>query len=134
MKKRFYKKISEIPDFTKYLNQLESFILNHPDKFFSTDNMASSFDDFDHFNNYKTDREHLVMPGECLVIDLVDSYMKHSYLICEHTRRKYKTPRGRMINFKILHHVILVEKCQRGSWRNGYFLLPVFNDKGEIDE
>lgn len=101
---------------SKNLNLLRDFIIENQESVFSKENEADSWNDFCVFPTSKTDREHLCMPGEAMLIDRnVDN--EHFYCVCTFSK-----------SGKILSEtpVVLVSDLKSGVWRNGYFLIPNF--------
>ena len=64
---RFIKTIEECTP--EYVKMLKAYLLNNAKEYFEDDdNEACAFNDFDYFNK-TTDREHLCMPDEVMLID-----------------------------------------------------------------
>ena len=84
---------------------------------------AVSWEDFERFPTYDTNRNRLVMPSEYLMVDVFQSQL----WICKHTRKKYNCG-GRSIKFKPI--VMVIEDCNKllGSVWNGYWLIPDLNE------
>lgn len=104
-----------------YVDQLKKHILENAAQFFAKENEAESWFDFCNWSTKKTDRDHLVMPGEVCLIDRQWNG-RHAYVICK-VWGSVKKPRC-----KDLLLVCYVDELSRMDWRNGYFLLPVIKD------
>lgn len=98
-----------------YIEKLGNFLLENQQIYFSGDNQADSWSDMCTFPNKKSDREHICMPGEPMLIDRNYKGV-HTYCICTISE-------NRKITSEI--PVIEVSKLSSSFWRNGYFLLPI---------
>jgi len=99
----------------EYIQKLHDWIMKNAEEYFNDkNNWACAWIDFD-FYNKTTDREHLVMPDEVMLIDRRWKE-KHSYVICKINKSGDKA--------KNLHKVIEIDEIRPLHWRNGYFLLP----------
>lgn len=82
---------------------------------------AHSIDDILFFG-YKGEAqpEQIVDYGQCFMTDLVGGQLN----IVKLTRRKYKTPTGRLVRARLIHTII--ENCQKqfGTPINGYWVIP----------
>jgi|TARA_Y100000034_G_scaffold19875_2_gene22615 hypothetical protein len=98
----------------EYIAKLKKYIVKNQAVYFSKENEADSFTDFESFPAKKTDRTHLCLPTEPMLIDR--SYEGvHTYCVCTISAK-------RKITMEI--PVVRVSELENGSWRNGYFLLP----------
>ena len=82
---------------------------------------AHTVDDVLRFGGYdKIEKGTLVNYGECFLVDILGNDLT----VVKLTRKKYKTPKGRLVNAKIVKTI--VEDCNRlyGSCINGYFHIP----------
>lgn len=101
----------------EYVQKLRTFLLSNAHSFFhDKNNEACAWNDFEYFNKI-TDREHLCLPDEVMLIDR-DWDGVHSYVICKIGKKK--TDRA----CKDLIQVIAISELKYGDWRNSYFLLP----------
>lgn len=117
-KTKYIKDNKEITD--KYISALYQWLINETTakEFFDGDYKAKAWNDFDYFNGNTTDREHLVMPNEILLIDReIDGV--HCFVICKVSKSKERQ------RVKDLHKIVEVSKVK--YWRAGYWLLPRFN-------
>jgi len=114
-KRTFLKRLEDLPP--GYPEKLHDYLLEHCDAYFNDpDNKACAWNDFDYFNK-TTDRLHLVMPDEVMLIDR-DWDGDHSYVICKVSESKIRQ------RCKNLTKVIEIREIDGRHWRNGYFLLP----------
>lgn len=97
-----------------YIQHLAQWIRENQHTYFKPENQADSWADFITFPTMKTDREHLCMPEEVMLIDR-DYKGIHMYCICT-------VGANRKVTSEI--PVIAIEELDRNAWRNGYFLLP----------
>lgn len=86
--------------------------------FFTDFFKAKAWNDFDYFNS-TTDRKHLVMPNEVLMVDR-DVDGEHWMCIGKISKNKENQ------RFKLLHKVIKVSEI-RLYFKAGYWLLPEFH-------
>ncbi len=101
----------------EYVEKLRAFLLENAAAYFGDkNNEAKSFSDFDYFNQ-TTDREHLCMPDEVMLIDR-DWHGIHSYVICRVSKGKEKQ------RVTDIQPVVRIRELKYGDWKNGYFLLP----------
>lgn len=120
---RFYKKQSELP--RGYYADLYLYLKSRSNEFFSNkDNRAIDMRDFETWPNSPVDRDHLVLYGEIMLVDLEMPECDHAYVICEVTRGKHKLSSGRVVHLKPLQSIIPIVDINSSDWRNGYFLLP----------
>ena len=116
--KRFLKTKGEIS--VGYVMQFKKWLLLHQEDYFNNkDNKAKHWRDFCHFNS-TTDREHLVMKDEIMLIDREINGV-HCYVIC----RIYGNVESSTARVKHIAKVINIDDLERNFWRNGYFLVPV---------
>lgn len=114
-KMRVVKEIDLCTD--EYVSKLRQYLLENAHAYFhDKNNEACAFNDFEFFNK-TTDREHLCMPDEVMLIDR-DWKGIHSYVICTVSKSKEKQ------RCRDLIQVIQIRDLQYGDWKNGYFLLP----------
>lgn len=99
----------------EYCERLASWIKSNQSSFFSDDNKAVDWHDFEYWPDIKTDRNHLIMNGEVCIVDR-EWNGEHAYVVC----RFY----GKTRRIEDLFKVIDVDELDRWSWRNGYFLIP----------
>lgn len=97
-----------------YREKLRIYILENPEAIFDKDNEADSFCDFNRFPAKKTDRVHLCLPNEPILIDRNYEGV-HTYCVCTISENGKITSE---------YPVVAVEEIPYGKWRNGYFLLP----------
>lgn len=83
-----------------------------PDK----NNEADSWGDFERWSSSKTDRDHLIMPGEICLIDRMWKG-RHAYVVCQFYGKECRKVRD-------LFLVIYIDELKTSDWRNGYFLIP----------
>lgn len=101
----------------EYLERLRQYLRQNAGAFFNDkNNKACAWNDFEYFNK-TTDREHLCLPNEVMLIDR-EWRGKHSYVICRISASKTKQ------KAKDLVQVIEISELKYGDWCNGYFLLP----------
>lgn len=101
----------------EYVEKLRKYLLENAVAFFhDKNNKACAWNDFDYFNK-TTDREHLCMPDEVMLIDR-DWEGEHCYVICTVSKSKEKQ------RCKDLIQVIPISELKYGDWCNGCFLLP----------
>lgn len=116
-----YRNAYEKENFTNInVLQLRDFLIAQKDEWFNSQNAAVSQSDMEYFN-IKTDREHLVMYGEIMMVDIYAGQM----WICEHTRKAYRNKiRGRSLQLRPL--AMVIDDCHNhlGSTWNGYWLIP----------
>ncbi len=98
-----------------YCLKLKKWIKKNPKKFFTKENEADSWGDFNLFPTKKTDRNHLIVKGEVCIIDRMWEG-KHAYVVCMFY--------GNCRKVKELYLVVYVDELERKDWRNGYFLIP----------
>lgn len=101
----------------EYVEKLRRYIISNQDTFFLKGNEADAWGDFCIFPSMKTDRLHLVLPNEPMLIDRKHKGT-HTYCICTISEK-------RKITSEI--PVIEIDQLQHDKWRNGYFLLPYLN-------
>lgn len=100
-----------------YIGAIRQWLISSPrDIFFDGDYKATHWIDFVCFNQ-PLDRHHLVMPGECLLIDRTHEG-EYWFVICTISKS------GRV---KHIAPVVRVGDVRYGDWKNGYFLLPRFD-------
>lgn len=99
-----------------YCRELEKWIKDNPEKFFAKENEADSWGDFICWPDKKTDRNHLIMPGEICIIDRMWND-HHSYVVCQFYGKECRKVRD-------LYEVVRVDDLKRSDWKNGYFLIP----------
>jgi hypothetical protein len=97
-----------------YREKLREHILENHEVFFSKENEADSYCDFNRFPTKNTDRLHLCMPNEPMLIDRNYKGV-HTYCVCTISERGKITSE---------YPVVEVNEIPYGKWRNGYFLLP----------
>lgn len=98
----------------EYIHLLAEWLKINQATYFNDENRADSWADFVTFPEGKTDRNHLCMPKEIMLIDRrVDDV--HMYCICT-------VKENRKVGLEI--PVIEVSELDRSYWLNGYFLLP----------
>lgn len=68
----------------------------------------------------KIEKGSIVNYGEYFLVDVLGNDLT----VVKLTRRKYKTPKGRMVKAKIIKTIIDDCKKQYGSCINGYFHIP----------
>ena len=104
----------------EYVDKLKDWILENQETYFSNkDNEANHWQDFDFFNQ-TTDRKHLIMKDEVMLVDRADDGGVHCYMICRILGNS-KKPRSRVEH---VAKVINIDDLDGNDWRNGYFLLP----------
>ena len=82
---------------------------------------AHTVDDLSVFGySGKIEKETIVNFGEYFLVDILGNDLT----VVQLTRRKYKTPKGRMVRAKIIATIIDDCKKQYGSCINGYFHIP----------
>jgi len=98
-----------------YCRELREYILKNQNTFFLKENKAVSWTDFETWpDKVNTDRDHLILPKEVMLIDRMwGGY--HSYCICTISKNR---------KAKDLMKVIEIRELDRNNWKNGYFLLP----------
>lgn len=101
----------------EYVLKLREWILKNQSAYFSKENEADHWSDFCYFKNSKTDREHLVLSNEVLLIDR-DVRGIHCFVICRILWNKEPS------KCKVQHLAIVVETSKLNHWRAGYYLLP----------
>lgn len=99
--------------------KLELFIKNYPKRFFSKENEAHSWGDFNRWPDHAHDRNHIIMSGEICIIDRIWEG-RHCYVVCKFYAHGDKV--------KDLFPVVYVDDLRRSDWRNGYFLIPDLRD------
>jgi len=102
----------------EYVEKLKLHIIANQQTFFDDANRAHSWSDFDFFKGTVSDRDHLCMPDEPMLIDRSMPFVvggEHWYVICTVSAKN---------KVKQLYPVIKVDDLYRHFWRNGYFLLP----------
>ena len=104
----------------EYVEKLKKWILKNQETYFSDkNNKANHWRDFEFFKTIKTDRKHLVLKNEVLLIDReIDSV--HCYVICQ----VYGSVKVSKARCKHIAKVINIDNLNRNYWKNGYFLLP----------
>jgi hypothetical protein len=114
------KTIKNLDKMTFSTAQLTEYILKNTKEVFSKENEADSFADFCRWPDSKTDRNHLIMPGEVCLIDR--NYNGESWImICKF----YGKDNGDKV--KDLYPVIETEKIWNKGFHCGYFLIPDLN-------
>lgn len=109
-------------DIEEYLEKLKRWILENQDHYFSDpEYKATSWCDFNDFNKTNIARRNLVMPDELMLIDRLDKRGVHMYAITSVTKNR---------KAKDHYFVLEIELLKRGTWRNGYFLLPDLSEYG----
>lgn len=103
----------------EYAKALKQYIIENQATFFQKDNEADHWRDFSYWSDKKTDRKHLIMSTECLLIDREIKGV-HCYVICR-ILGKETNPKPRVEH---LEKVVDIKDLKREYWRNGYFLLP----------
>lgn len=98
-----------------YCEKLKKYIKENPKQFFSKENEAYSWGDFEYWPDKKIDRNHLIISGEVCIIDREWNGL-HAYVVCQLYAKGTKA--------KDLYLVIYVDELNRSDWRNGYFLIP----------
>lgn len=123
--KRFYKKLEELPNGYEYA--LHNYLLMHGKEYFSSNDFnAVDMRDYETWPNFPVDREHLVMYGELMLVDLEMPECDHAYVICQVTKGRHKLASGRMVHLKPIKSVMPIRNLPSDvNWKNGYFLLPV---------
>lgn len=105
-----------------YVAKLRAYLLEFAANYFQDkNNHACAWNDFEYFNK-TTDREHLCMPDEVMLIDRTWEG-KHCYVICRVSKSKEKQKCYDLLP------VIDVAELKYGDWCNGYFLLPDLSDR-----
>lgn len=97
-----------------YREKLRDYILEFAESYFKDENMADSWCDFEGWPDKKTDRNHLCLPNETMLIDRNYKGV-HTYCVCTIGKNRKITSQ---------FPVIEVSEIPYGVWRNGYFLLP----------
>lgn len=97
-----------------YRERLRDYILENAVHIFAKENKADSWCDFDKWPDKKTDRNHLCMPDEPMLIDRNHKGV-HTYCICTINKNRRITSE---------YPVVEVSELPYGTWKNGYFLLP----------
>ena len=111
---KYIKDFKEIT--SEYIVKLREYILNNQRTFFKKENEADAWCDFDQWKDSKTDRNHLILPNELMLVDRSKKgAYEHAYCICS-------IGKDRKIKKEIF--VVNVWEIDRLHWRNGYFLLP----------
>lgn len=82
---------------------------------------AHTVDDVYRFGMDKIEKQTLVNYGEYFLVDILGNDLT----VVKLTKKKYKTPKGRLVNAKIILTVIDDCKKQYGSCINGYFHIPL---------
>lgn len=106
----------------KYLKSLsyEDFININNDN--SKIKEAWTVDDVVKFGTHKKiEKDTLVNYGEYFLVDILGNDLT----VVKLTKKKYKTPNGRLVNAKIILTLINDCKKQYGSCINGYFHIPL---------
>jgi len=100
------------------LFELKDYILNHTKEIFSDENKATSFADFCRWPDLKTtDRNHLIMPRECCLIDR--NYQGESWImICQF----YGKNNGDRV--RDIYAIIRTEEIYKKGFKCGYWLIP----------
>jgi hypothetical protein len=113
---KYLKEESKITD--EYIKKLRDYILKNQKDFFCKENEANHWRDFEYFKTINTDREHLIMPKEVMLVDRsIDS--EHCLVICKITG-SIESGRPRV---KHIANIINIDKLD--NFRCGYFLLPI---------
>lgn len=100
-----------------YCSVLREWIKDNASTFFSNrENEADSWGDFNRWTDSKTDRDHLIMPGEVCLIDRMWEG-RHAYVVCQFYGKECRKVRD-------LYLVVYIDELKRSDWRNGYFLIP----------
>ena len=105
----------------KYLKSLSYEDFRNIDNDNSKIEEAWTVDDVAKFRTHKKiKKDTLVNYGEYFLVDILGNDLT----VVKLTRKKYKTPKGRLVNAKIVKTI--VEDCNRlyGSCINGYFHIP----------
>lgn len=125
IKNRFYKKLEDLPKGYEY--DLHNYLMSHGKEFFENpDFNAVDMRDFETWPNHPVDRDHLVMYGELMLVDLEMPECDHAYVICQSTRGRHKLSSGRVVHLKPIKSVMPIRNLPSDvRWKNGYFLLPV---------
>lgn len=126
--KRFYKTVEELPNQSTrdYAIELFNYLKENATEYFNNpDNKATDMRDFETWPDNKVDRDHLVMYGELMLVDLETAVCDHAYVICQVTKGRHKLASGRVVHLKPIESVIPVDTIRKSNWRNGYFLLPI---------
>lgn len=102
-----------------YIENLRNWIIQNQHSYFCSKNKAISWYDFVKFPTLKSDRNHLCMPDEVMLIDRAYKGT-HTYCICTISS-----------NGKLTSQipVIAIDELDGNAWRNGYFLLPDLTNK-----
>src|SRR5690349_4404369 len=104
-KSRFYKKLSELPE--DYAVQFYDYLKEHTKEYFENpDNKATDMRDFELWPEYPVDRNHLVMYGEIMLVDIETEVCDHAYVICQVTRGRHKLASGRVVHIKPIKSVM----------------------------
>lgn len=110
------KTLKDITNIKEYLVKLKAWILENQKTYFEDpDYSASSWCDFEQWQDKRATRRELVLPNEVMLIDRTTPSGVHNYAITSITKgRKAKDH----------YFVVDVQEIEYGNWRNGYFLLP----------
>ena len=100
----------------EYCAELRLWIIGNQVKYFADNDEADSWGDFERWPDKKTDRNHLIMPGEVCLIDRMWEG-RHAYVICQFYGKECRKVRDIAL-------VVYIDELERKHWRNGYFLLP----------
>lgn len=82
---------------------------------------AHTVDDVYIFGMDKIEKNTLVNYGEYFLVDILGNDLT----VVKLTKKKYKTPKGRLVRAKIILTIIDDCKKQYGSCINGYFHIPL---------
>lgn len=101
-----------------YIARLAEYIKKNQQEYFLKRNEADSLHDFLRFPTMVTDRAHLCMPDEPMLIDR-DVNGEHWFCVCTISKTG-----------KVMMEIptVRVEELDRNSWRMGYFLLPLLDN------
>ncbi len=126
MNTKFYKIFKELPlGYPAQLHEWLKVTKNANDYFQNAGNKATDMRDFEAWPDNPVDRNHLVMYGEIMLVDLEMPECNHAYVICEVTRGRHKLSSGRVIHLKPLVSIMPIKNLPADvNWKNGYFLLP----------
>lgn len=117
---KFYKKDHTLPK--NYINHLISFLKDGSYDFENKDMKATDWRDFETFFWAKCDREHLVLNGEIMLVDLEKYDNKTWLVLCKATLKKHKLSSGRVVHLKPLSYLLPIDEIP--NYKPGYWLLP----------
>lgn len=107
---------------TEYCKKLAEWIKKNQETYFTKENEADSWQDVCLFGDKKTDRNHIIMPGEVVLIDR-EWNGRHAYVVCQIYGKPFKH-----VKAKDLFLVVYIDELNRRFWKNGYYLLPLLEE------